>query len=219
MFALKKASHKWILYLDDDERLSRALKRDLRELIRVAEEEGFSAIATSRINIDVKGRVLLGPFYPDTQIRIYMKDRTIYSGIVHEIPKIKGNVLNLTNSMYYILHAPYQMGINKAKYRQKALFYAKLEALQRASPSFKHPIINTLIYLSPFTFPAIYLYFIAKSYIKGSPINLASLLGTIDLALYNTYVGLFMKIRNKRWKKYAEIISKYGFIELLGLDR
>jgi len=42
MFALKKASYRWVLHLDDDERLSRALKRDLRDLIKVAEEKGLS---------------------------------------------------------------------------------------------------------------------------------------------------------------------------------
>ena len=75
MFALKQASYDWILYLDDDERLSIKLKKDLKSLIEYAGSKGFYAFSTVRVNITPLGKPLLGPFYPDRQIRILKKKK------------------------------------------------------------------------------------------------------------------------------------------------
>jgi len=224
MFALKKASYRWVLYLDDDERLSRALKRDLRDLIKVAEEKGFSAIATPRINVNPRGKILLCPYYPDTQIRIFMRDKATYRGIVHELPEIMGPILDpnsiARNSIpYFIIHIPYQLGLDRKNVYKELIFYAKLEAMQKLSHGYKNPLMRALMGLAPITFPALYTYLVIKCILKERPIDLTSLLWTIDSAYYHSLVGFFISHRNKRWKKYAEIISKHGLIGLLGLDK
>lgn len=105
MFALRKASYDWILYLDTDERLSRKLKSELGDLIHKAEFEGFSALSTLRVDYDRScGDVILGSFY-NRQIRIYRKDRALYKGLVHELPIIHGKILDLPEG-YYIIHYP-----------------------------------------------------------------------------------------------------------------
>ncbi|ADY01285.1 glycosyl transferase family 2 [Vulcanisaeta moutnovskia 768-28] len=105
MFALRKASYDWILYLDTDERLSRRLKSELRDLIQKAEFGGFSALSTLRVDYDRScGEVILGSFY-NRQIRIYKRDRVLYKGLVHELPIVHGKILDLPES-YYIIHYP-----------------------------------------------------------------------------------------------------------------
>jgi len=103
MFALKQASYDWILYLDDDERLSSKLKKDLKSLIDYAESNDICAFSTMRVNLTPQGKLILGLFYPCRQIRIFKKDRASYRGIIHELPQIRGKILALPNE-YYILH-------------------------------------------------------------------------------------------------------------------
>ena len=103
MFALRQTSYPWILYLDDDERLCKKLKADLRGLIEFGEKNNISAFEAIRVNLTKRGVPLLGPFYPDTQCRIFRKDRVVYKGLVHEMPKVFGEKHCLPEE-YYILH-------------------------------------------------------------------------------------------------------------------
>jgi glycosyltransferase involved in cell wall biosynthesis len=54
MFALRMASYEWILYLDDDEKLGRKLKSDLRKLIHEAILQDVPAYMIPRINLTSK---------------------------------------------------------------------------------------------------------------------------------------------------------------------
>jgi glycosyltransferase involved in cell wall biosynthesis len=77
MFALKKASYSWILYLDDDKLLGKKLKSELRGLIAMVEKMCYVALSTICIDYDRKYKQLaFGSFY-NRQIRIYRKDRAI----------------------------------------------------------------------------------------------------------------------------------------------
>ncbi|MEM2158267.1 MAG: glycosyltransferase family 2 protein [Sulfolobales archaeon] len=95
MFALKMCSHQWVLYLDDDERLCKKLKDDMRILLRTAEEKNISAFSIVRINFSRNKKLLLGPFYPDRQIRIFRKDKVTFKGLVHELPIVHGDIHHL----------------------------------------------------------------------------------------------------------------------------
>ncbi|MEM3526214.1 MAG: glycosyltransferase family 2 protein, partial [Candidatus Jordarchaeaceae archaeon] len=105
MFALKKVANSWVLYLDDDERLCRRLKNDIRELIEFGENHEISAFSITRVNLNKNMRPILGPFYPDTQIRIYRKDKVIYRGLMHELPEVIGKKCQLPEE-YFIIHLP-----------------------------------------------------------------------------------------------------------------
>jgi glycosyltransferase involved in cell wall biosynthesis len=145
MFALKKASYKWILYLDDDELLGKKLKNELRDLVAMAEKMGYAALSTIRIDYDRKCmQLVFGPFF-NRQIRIYRKDRVLYKGLVHELPIVFGKIYELPDE-YYILHYPTWS-------RSKLVFYAYLETLEYYQ-HFSRSIIRKALWRTlPFSAP------------------------------------------------------------------
>jgi glycosyltransferase involved in cell wall biosynthesis len=105
MFALSKARSEWILYLDDDELLSDSLCRDLRGILEQSPPE-VSAFVTQRLNFaKARGqeRIVLGPCFPDRQIRIYRRSKATYFGRIHELPKIDGK-RRVLEPRYFIIH-------------------------------------------------------------------------------------------------------------------
>jgi hypothetical protein len=141
MFALSKAGYDWILYLDYDELLGRKLKNDIRELVARAEREHYAALSIMRIDYGPRCRQLVfGPFY-NRQIRVYNKSRVLYRGVVHELPMVFGNVLELPEE-YYILHYP-------SWPKSKLVFYAYLESLEYYQHAARSKIRKALWKLTP----------------------------------------------------------------------
>ena len=85
MFGIRKAKCDRIIYLDTDEILSPKLRKDLRSIVNNA-SKNYVTIRTAMIHLDSKERLLLGSFWPDWKIRIFLKDKIIYRGIIHEQP-------------------------------------------------------------------------------------------------------------------------------------
>ncbi|MGC9107243.1 MAG: glycosyltransferase [Infirmifilum sp.] len=207
MFALRKASYDWILYLDTDERLSRKLKSELGDLIHKAEFEGFSALSTLRVDYDRScGDVILGSFY-NRQIRIYRKDRALYKGLVHELPIIHGKILDLSEE-YSIIHYP------DFNYR-KMIFYAYLEALEYYEFNTRSLIRRELWKLTPISAPLIYLYHIILSIRQDKLYNKCTVMREFDLSMYETLVHTLVKFRGERRRALAKILSEKGLIKLL----
>jgi (heptosyl)LPS beta-1,4-glucosyltransferase len=206
MFALKKASYNWILYLDDDELLG------IRNLVTMAENMGYAALSTIRIDYDRKCKQLVfGPFY-NKQIRIYRKDRLLYRGLVHELPVVFGKIHELPEE-YYILHYPTWS-------RSKLAFYAYLEALEYYQHFSRSIIRKTLWKTLPFSAPLIILYNLINDLLKKQNpcMNLCTVMRTIDTAaFYELLVHILIKFRGKRRKRLSKLISRYGLIRLLEL--
>ncbi|MCY0867630.1 MAG: glycosyltransferase family 2 protein [Desulfurococcus sp.] len=211
MFALRMASYEWILYLDTDERLGRRLKSVLRDLVAKTPEE-VVAFSVTRVNTH-KGRILLGPFYPDTQIRVFRKSRTVYKGLVHEQPIIHGRIVQLPEE-YYIIHLPLEEELQ----RRKLVFYAKLEALEYYKRGGSRRVWRNLLKLAPFNTPLIYLFYITTPLVMGRPINSYMLLDAVKPALYDALTETLMKTRSRRQRKIARLIQEKGLIQLLGLQ-
>lgn len=211
MFALRMASYEWILYLDTDERLGRRLKSVLRDLVAKTPEE-VVAFSVTRVNTH-KGRILLGPFYPDTQIRVFRKSRTVYKGLVHEQPIIHGRIVQLPEE-YYIIHLPLEEELQ----RRKLVFYAKLEALEYYKRGGIRRVWRNLLKLAPFNTPLIYLFYITTPLVMGRPINSYMLLDAVKPALYDALTETLMKTRSRRQRKIARLIQEKGLIQLLGLQ-
>jgi len=213
MFALKKASHDWILYLDDDELLGKKLKNELRELIDKSEREGFAALNTVRVNYDVKYKqILFGMAYPDRQIRIYRKDKVSYQGIVHELPKVFGRILELPEEYFIIHYGSWSM--------RKIVTYAYLESLERFT-HFARPIRRILWNLLPVSASFVVIYrLIHDLAIRKNPhINLGTVVRTIyPDSFYEILVHTLMRFRGRKREKISKLISKYGVIKLLKLE-
>jgi len=212
MFALKQASHEWILYLDDDERLSSRLKSDLKSLIESAESNEICAFSIVRVNLTPRGRPILGPFYPDRQTRIFKKERTLYRGLIHEFPLIEGKVKILPEE-YYIIHL-----WNKF-WSKKQTQYVRIQALQYFKPNHPSKIRRTLWYLLPASSILYYFYILYAYSLRGKNIfNMEAIVYTIRKMLYDSLFFTLMKIRSKKQREIAKLIYEKGFIQLLKLD-
>jgi glycosyltransferase involved in cell wall biosynthesis len=209
MFALRMASYDWILYLDDDERLNSKLKEDLKKLIRNSGEK-FSAFRINRINLTQNGKPLFGSFYPDKQIRIFKKKNASYKGLVHELPTIEGSIFDLPER-YYIIH------INNFSW-SKQLFYCRLEALMYYTYTAKNLLRRGLWHLGPFSVPLLYFYQICRDLYRNKPINSLALFNSLNLAIYDTFLWIFMHLRTKTETYRAKMVQERGLIQLLKLE-
>ena len=210
MFALSKAGYDWILYLDYDELLGRKLKNDIRELVARAEREHYAALSIVRIDYGPRCRQLVfGPFY-NRQIRVYNKTRVLYRGVVHELPIVFGNVLELPEE-YYILHYP-------SWPKSKLVFYAYLESLEYYQHATRSKIRKALWKLTPLSASMTVMYnIILNLMMKRNPhINLCTLIRTIDTySFYEVLVHTLMKFRGGKRERISMFVQKYGLITLL----
>jgi glycosyltransferase involved in cell wall biosynthesis len=212
MFALKQASYDWILYLDDDERLSTKLKNDLKSLIESAESDGTCAFSMARVNLTPRGKPILGPFYPDRQTRLFKKEKALYRGLVHEFPLIQGKVKILPEE-YYIIHFWNEF------WSKKQVRYVQIQALQYFKPSHPSKIRRALWYLLPASSMLYYFYMLYAYSLRGKiSFNLEAIVYTIRKMLYDSLFFTLIKIRGKKREKIAKLISEKGFIQLLKLD-
>jgi len=103
MWALRKCSYEWILYLDVDERPSQLLLQDLRHIIKTAEEKDYHGLRILRHELFRKKDAYYKHHYT-IQIRLFKNSSTRFNGIVHEFPEINGSLGTLNPRKYYILH-------------------------------------------------------------------------------------------------------------------
>jgi glycosyltransferase involved in cell wall biosynthesis len=201
MFALSKASYDWILYLDDDELLGRKLKNDIRELVAKAEREHYAALSIVRIDYSTRCRqIVFGPFY-NRQIRVYNRTKVLYRGVVHELPIVFGNVLELPEE-YYILRYP-------SWPKSKLVFYAYLESLEYYQHATRSKIRKALWKLTPLSAPMIAMYnIILLLRMKENPhINLCTLIRTINTySLYEILIHTLTKFRGKKRESISMFI-------------
>lgn len=96
-FGIKNCRGEWVLYLDHDEEINDEFKADLRKIIDEAKDEGLTC---NRVEY-VKGGKLRAA--NDTQMRLFKRNKTYYTGASHEIPIVEGKIGDLP-SKYYIIH-------------------------------------------------------------------------------------------------------------------
>jgi hypothetical protein len=190
--------------------LGRKLKNNLRWLVAKASREHYAALSIVRVNYDSRCRQLvLGPFY-NRQIRVYHRNKVLYRGVVHELPIVFGNVLELPEE-YYILHYP-------SWSKSKLVFYAYLESLEYYRHATRSKIRKALWKLTPLSAPMIITYNIILNLImkRNLHINLCTLIRTIDTySLYEILVHTLTKFRGGKRERISMFISKYGLITLL----
>jgi (heptosyl)LPS beta-1,4-glucosyltransferase len=208
MFALKQATQEWALYLDVDEKLCPALKQELRQLLDSARDE-VSAMQTLRVDLTPRGSPILGIFF-NNQTRIFRRERAVYKGLVHELPRIDGQTIVLPNR-YYILH----QGL-RGLWPKKWTTYARLESLEYEARSFHAP--SKIRRLAPFAFLPATLYLLLLEGKDRHFVNLPTLTWTFRFGIYQNLVWTMSLFRNEQERRRAELIHRVGIIKLLGLD-
>lgn len=130
--ATDRVNGDWMLYVDADERVTKKLQQEIKEVIR---EDRYSAFAIPRENILLGRLQKKGGFWPDYQTRLIKKSSLdSWVGEVHESPQINGRVGKLTNPLLHLSHR------NVDSMMFKSLAWSKIEA--ELIYQTNHPRIN-----------------------------------------------------------------------------
>ncbi|WP_341215581.1 glycosyltransferase family 2 protein [uncultured Wocania sp.] len=123
-FALKQATHDWVLFIDADERITDKLKTEIISTIK--NHNNTVAFMVKRLYFFKKKRIRFSGFQTDTTYRLFKNDNVKYikDKIVHEMPEINGKSSMLKNPMLHFCFdsAPH--------YKEKMEHYASLKALE-----------------------------------------------------------------------------------------
>lgn len=123
-FAIKQATHNWLLFIDADERITNNLKQEILDEIKSPNH--VNGYMVKRLYYFKQKRIRFSGFQTDTTYRLFKAGTVQYieSRIVHELPEIKGESKLLKNNM---LHYCFD---SAEHYKSKMEHYAKLKALE-----------------------------------------------------------------------------------------
>ena len=100
----KEASGEWLLYVDADELVTPALRKELNSKFQNPKSK-FNAYAIPRRNILLGHEMKHGGWWPDYVLRLIKKDSLVeWKGELHEQPEIKGEVGKLVNPLIHNSH-------------------------------------------------------------------------------------------------------------------
>ena len=138
-FAIKQASHDWILFIDADERITSALQDEIISEINLPNPP--EAFLFKRIFFFKQKRIRFSGFQTDATFRLFKNGHVKYDDtkLVHEMPLVDGKTKVLKNKMlHYFVN-------NAAHYRSKMEHYAKLKALELFKKGKTASILHFLI--------------------------------------------------------------------------
>jgi len=98
-YAASLASNDWILLLDADEELSPELRNSLLEWKRRGAE--FAVYEMARLTWYLGAWIRRSRWYPDYQRRLYRRDRTKFSGVIHSALDYEGRTGRLQGDMLH----------------------------------------------------------------------------------------------------------------------
>ena len=103
-FALQQTRHRWVLFLDADERLSPMLAEEIQKEIS-SDPNRWSGFSFPR-HVYYLGRwINHGGWYPDYKVRLFRKDKGYFGGEEpHDKAIIKGQIKRLKNDMWHFTY-------------------------------------------------------------------------------------------------------------------
>lgn len=122
--ALAAVDAEWILFLDADERVTPALAKEVRQVIRYGADQARAGWWVPRHNHMIGHRMKGGGWYPDYQLRLLRRGKARYDPAhpVHEIVILEGEAGYLENPF---VHYNYD---TVGQFRQKMGRYTRFEA-------------------------------------------------------------------------------------------
>ncbi len=129
---LNKAKTEWVLFLDSDEKVTKALEKEISRVIINKSHNGYYI----KRKIYFCG-ILAGE---DKMLKLGKKSAGLWKRKVHEFWDIKGNVGTLDN---YIIH---NTAIKLTDYINKVNFHSTLHAEEVLREGKKSSLINIIIY-------------------------------------------------------------------------
>lgn len=123
-FAVGCATGDWILVLDADEQISKALAEKLREITHL--ETQAVGVSIPRKNIIFSKWIMHTGWWPDYQLRFFKKGLIVWPQTIHKQPELKGLGIELeAKEDNSIIHHHYE---TVAEYLRKMNLYTSIEA-------------------------------------------------------------------------------------------
>lgn len=124
-YAIAQASYNWILFIDADERIPKALENEIIEEMNADEDETVSAYFFKRTFMFKNEVLRFSGWQSDKNHRLFKKDSVHFDckKIVHETLVVNGKSKTLRNKLIHYSYSNYQ------SYKAKMLKYGAMKAL------------------------------------------------------------------------------------------
>ena len=99
-FGLDKIETDWVFVIDADERVTEALKSEIKEMLQLSPAPKAEGYEIARKNYFLGKWIKYCGWYPDYTLRLF-KSKYRYSGLVHESPQISGKIERLQNDFIH----------------------------------------------------------------------------------------------------------------------
>lgn len=191
---MEQAKGEWVLYVDADERVLDALKKEVESLISFSD---FGAYAIARRNIIFGREVSFGPYKKDWVIRLLRKkDFETWVGKIHEYPRFKGELGYTKNFLLHLTHRDIDQIV------LKSLEWSKIDARLRLEAG--HPKMSGWRFLRILISETFNQGIKRKGFLNGTIGVMDALLQVFSLFI--TYVRLWQLQQPKSLEKiYDEI--------------
>lgn len=171
--AAREAKSRWLFYIDDDERCSVELSREIQATIQNVDFQAYDMPRSNRI---LGKEMRHAGWWPDYVLRLIKTTALVkWQGALHEQPVIKGSVGRLKNPILHIKHN------NLEDMLMKTIKWSKSEGELLYSSG--HPQLSTLRFIRltihPFITNFLNRYLLKKGFLDGTE-------GLID-AIYQSY--------------------------------
>jgi glycosyltransferase involved in cell wall biosynthesis len=102
-FATDQAGNTWVLHMDADERVTPALRDEIRSLDLNASP--YDAYEVPRYHFFLQSWIRHSAWYPDRKIRLFRKDRCRWGGYApHDVVKVPGRLGRLKNDILHFIY-------------------------------------------------------------------------------------------------------------------
>ena len=140
-FALTKATHNWVLFIDADERIPDALRKEIQQTI--ANDSALSAYYFYRQFMFKEKPLRYSGLQTDKIYRLFQKDKSAYipSKLVHENLDVNGESGILKNKLLHYFYNDYET------YKGKMIAYGKLKGKELFLKGERYSVVKQ--YLKP----------------------------------------------------------------------
>lgn len=140
-FALSKATHDWVLFLDADERVPKELREEINiSLIEDKKNKKFNGFFIKRLDVMWGKALRHGESGSVRLLRLARKGFAHWNGKVHEEWIVEGNISTFDA---YFLHYPHQ---TISEFLKEINFYTTLRAQELFEKKEKPSVLNILLY-------------------------------------------------------------------------
>ncbi len=155
--ALLRASHEWVLFVDDDELVSPLLAKEIKQAIQNSKIKGYFLF---RWDFFLGRQLKHGENGKLKFLRLARKSAGTFNRPVHEVWLVKGKLGTLRNPL---LHQPH---VSIASFLSKINRYSNLDAQYRFEKGFRSNLFKLSFY--PF-FKFVFNYFFRLGFLDGTP--------------------------------------------------